>query len=333
MTFSHLLAFALGALCLLPFWLRARAHASTGRRQASPETLADTAQHPQSPRRHDWQVFIERYEFPTGMIDRALGRCPKGTQRSDLDTGLRQFLLACGSNTHLAAAMPSKVIDEAWHEFLTYTRDYATFCDQAFGQMLHHVPESAMTASELTANHGTGMATAWQYACEQEGLPIFGLRAPVLFAADARAVARTLTKRGGVTKPPIYVGCCGADPSTAMDGACAAVQGTVCMLHTYTDQWARLYLLPPRIVVPAPSSAATGADRKSGAHESGKRQDASVATSGDDGGIASLTILAASCGSSSSDDTPSSSSCGSSSSSCGSSSSSSCGSSCGGGGD
>jgi hypothetical protein len=31
-------------------------------------------------------------------------------------------------------------IDEMWHTFLLFTRDYAEFCDRYFGLFLHHVP-------------------------------------------------------------------------------------------------------------------------------------------------------------------------------------------------
>ncbi|MBY0526250.1 MAG: hypothetical protein K2R98_22850 [Gemmataceae bacterium] len=31
-------------------------------------------------------------------------------------------------------------LDEMWHTFLLFTRDYADFCDRYFGFFLHHVP-------------------------------------------------------------------------------------------------------------------------------------------------------------------------------------------------
>lgn len=32
-------------------------------------------------------------------------------------------------------------IDQMWHVFLLYTRDYAAFCQKYFGQFLHHQPD------------------------------------------------------------------------------------------------------------------------------------------------------------------------------------------------
>lgn len=32
-------------------------------------------------------------------------------------------------------------IDQMWHVFLLYTRDYMEFCDKYFGEYLHHLPD------------------------------------------------------------------------------------------------------------------------------------------------------------------------------------------------
>jgi hypothetical protein len=42
-------------------------------------------------------------------------------------------------------SMPSVLVDDMWHKFLLHTRDYAAFCDAAFGRFLHHEPESTLT--------------------------------------------------------------------------------------------------------------------------------------------------------------------------------------------
>jgi hypothetical protein len=38
--------------------------------------------------------------------------------------------------------MPSRVVDDAWHEFILMTRLYHQFCDGAFGRYLHHTPNA-----------------------------------------------------------------------------------------------------------------------------------------------------------------------------------------------
>lgn len=34
-----------------------------------------------------------------------------------------------------------RVIDQMWHIFLLYTRDYADYCEKYFGEFLHHQPD------------------------------------------------------------------------------------------------------------------------------------------------------------------------------------------------
>jgi|GEM_PF-4477144 len=42
--------------------------------------------------------------------------------------------------------MPSHAVDEAWHGFILCTARYSAFCDEAYGQFLHHHPESGAAA-------------------------------------------------------------------------------------------------------------------------------------------------------------------------------------------
>lgn len=38
---------------------------------------------------------------------------------------------------------PSKAIDEAWHHFILFTKEYAAFCKNHFGFFIHHVPNTS----------------------------------------------------------------------------------------------------------------------------------------------------------------------------------------------
>lgn len=37
---------------------------------------------------------------------------------------------------------PSKDVDQMWHTFLLFTRDYAEFCKESFGKFIHHSPQA-----------------------------------------------------------------------------------------------------------------------------------------------------------------------------------------------
>lgn len=36
--------------------------------------------------------------------------------------------------------MISPVVDEVWHAFILFTKDYTAFCDDVFGRFIHHAP-------------------------------------------------------------------------------------------------------------------------------------------------------------------------------------------------
>jgi hypothetical protein len=80
-------------------------------------------------------------------------------------------------------AMPSRAVDEAWHELILDTRRYQTFCNNAFGQFLHHKPSEPMR-DPLHAQ--MELRRCWRLACEQEGRDRHAPGAlPLLFALDA----------------------------------------------------------------------------------------------------------------------------------------------------
>jgi hypothetical protein len=39
--------------------------------------------------------------------------------------------------------MTSREVDEVWHAFVLFTREYADFCQAAFGAFIHHVPRTS----------------------------------------------------------------------------------------------------------------------------------------------------------------------------------------------
>ena len=55
--------------------------------------------------------------------------------------------------------MPSQAVDAAWHEFILMTREYQSFCDEAFGYYLHHTPEQALGEPMPAALQRTLLAT------------------------------------------------------------------------------------------------------------------------------------------------------------------------------
>ena len=61
-----------------------------------------------------------------------------------VERGLRQWFVCCAWQWNTLLGMPSRAVDEAWHEFILDTRAYTSFCHAAFGRYLHHTPDEAM---------------------------------------------------------------------------------------------------------------------------------------------------------------------------------------------
>jgi hypothetical protein len=93
------------------------------------------------------RMYIESYSFPSALREK-LEAHPDldltGTQISLVLDGLRTWFVACLHADGKTLGMPSRAVDIAWHEFILMTREYQSFCDEAFGYYLHHSPEETM---------------------------------------------------------------------------------------------------------------------------------------------------------------------------------------------
>ena len=101
-----------------------------------------------------------------------------------VERGLRQFFLACLRSNKQFVAMPSRVVDAMWHEFILHTRAYQDWCSLTLGWFLHHTPAQAL-GDEARSNDG--LRRAWYWACKDEAIaPKTPTRLPLLFALDAK---------------------------------------------------------------------------------------------------------------------------------------------------
>ena len=86
--------------------------------------------------------FVREARLPRFLMDKLCSQYPQLKPR-DAELvlhGLRQFFIAHLRSKRAFVAMPSKVVDSAWHEFILHTRAYEQWCSVAFGKMLHHSP-------------------------------------------------------------------------------------------------------------------------------------------------------------------------------------------------
>lgn len=173
------------------------------------------------------QQFIDNYQLPAGLLQRVRQTYPAldDKQLALVEAGLRQFFRLSLAAKRQAVAMPSQVVDELWHNFILYTRNYQQFCKRAFGHYLHHTPAVVMGGRKSQRG---AIRRAWHLACKEEGIqPGKPSRLPLLFELDALlAIANGFVYRPdcrlpGVDNSGSY---CGADLGS--DSGCASCSGS-----------------------------------------------------------------------------------------------------------
>ncbi|MFM9968438.1 MAG: glycine-rich domain-containing protein [Burkholderiales bacterium] len=142
--------------------------------------------------------YIRSFSLPMGLYEKLRKRRPELTAKDCQLVGnaLRQFFMTYLKSGRKFVAMPSQVVDELWHEFILYTKNYDDFCRNAFGRFMHHTPAVVMkmdNQAEIANQAGTagqanvGLRRCWWYACREENInPAKPLRLPLLFALDAK---------------------------------------------------------------------------------------------------------------------------------------------------
>jgi hypothetical protein len=125
-------------------------------------------------------AFIKSYVFPTGVGEKLGQKYPHLSDDQLLQTleALKDYFLIClhagAISKGAAIAMPSIVVDHAWHEFILNSHAYTEFCDTAFGGYLHHRPGNEKQV--------TPFQSAARLAGKQQLTMLAGL--PLLFAID-----------------------------------------------------------------------------------------------------------------------------------------------------
>lgn len=132
---------------------------------------------------------VRRHPLPPHLHGKLREAYPQldAAQVRQVERGLRQFFLASAMAQGRFVAMPSKVVDAMWHEFILHTRAYEAFCRRAYGRLLHHTPAEALAAAPDRADRNfQGLRRAWLWSCRDEGIdPARPQRLPTLFALDA----------------------------------------------------------------------------------------------------------------------------------------------------
>ncbi len=128
--------------------------------------------------------LIDDFTFPPRISQKVQEQYPHLTsaQVHQVMQGLREYFHVCNLAGRRMVAMPSQVVDVAWHEFILFTKQYDLFCKKALGRFLHHTPAEAMTSTTVAQK---GIKVAWRLSCQRENItPKAPTRLPILFAID-----------------------------------------------------------------------------------------------------------------------------------------------------
>ncbi len=138
-----------------------------------------------------WETSLRRQFIRESTLPRFLGaklraQYPQlGVRDVELVLqGLRQFFMAHLRSQRQFVAMPSQVVDAAWHEFILHTRAYEAWCCAAFGKLMHHTPAEVLGRDP---KRNDGLRRTWYWACKEENInPRKPTRLPLLFALDKK---------------------------------------------------------------------------------------------------------------------------------------------------
>lgn len=193
------------------------------------------------------EKMIQTYTFPQGIKEK-VGKVYPHLSDADLQlvmNGLREYFHVINdAGKNKVIAMPSQVIDVAWHEFILFTKEYAYFCNKALGRFIHHTPAEAM---KTQVDAQDGIKRAWRIACNRERInTITPTALPLIFAIDTQlsiedgfkyqlncqksALTAGQTSSGGYCATHIGCasGCSGSasgSSGSASDGGCSGSSG------------------------------------------------------------------------------------------------------------
>lgn len=137
--------------------------------------------------KHYRTKMIETYSFPDSISKKVHTVYPHLNERElqrVIETLRDYFQIVNLAGKNKATAMPSQVVDVAWHEFILFTQEYHRFCKRALGRYIHHTPAEAMK-SKTTAQKQ--LKRTWRIACFMEHIsPASPARLPRIFAIDSQ---------------------------------------------------------------------------------------------------------------------------------------------------
>lgn len=141
--------------------------------------------------------YIENYRFPSIVTKKFMEEYPKLSLEDikQVETGLKQFFMLyalCqeGKKPKHGFLMPSRLVDELWHNFMLDSANYAKFCNHVFGGMFHHKPgpdNGGNKKLHLEKKFSKELTNTYEYLKDLKNYTTVATigTVPVLFALDS----------------------------------------------------------------------------------------------------------------------------------------------------
>ena len=117
---------------------------------------------------------LQRIIWKMADPEEGKGFTPQMLARAEMD--YRRFL-----HPHILypemELVPTKMIDEVWHQHILDTRAYSGDCERIFGHFLHHYPYFGMNGEEDKQNLESSFEKTQDVWIEEFGEPMFELEA------------------------------------------------------------------------------------------------------------------------------------------------------------
>jgi hypothetical protein len=184
--------------------------------------------------RESLEAYIADYLFPASLEEK-LGLWHPDLADSDMaliERGLREWLTCCLWREGTQLGMPSRLVDEAWHELMLSSIAYVEFCERIYGEYLHHTPDADMEGSSEAFLENTVRAWDRSFAARRGESVIWdldsrlGLEFPRGIGSDQLGAIRARYAAGGEPGwfgEPAFAG--GAEGGVSCGGGCGGGGG------------------------------------------------------------------------------------------------------------
>lgn len=95
----------------------------------------------------DLAKYEDLFNYQAPFLEEKLFKSGKFSSKEEYDIAfleLKKYFLL-NEITGLSLSMTSTQVDEVWHQFILFTKQYHTFCEKFFGDYIHHVPNTSFT--------------------------------------------------------------------------------------------------------------------------------------------------------------------------------------------